>query len=145
MIIKLEVPDRVGRIVELAKKLDVPVTPCLVFEIEEVIYHEGEATLSDEVVLGAARMVANAVVQTNDGSVRVAMLIASRTVGMTLLPCPFCGGEAKLTSDYGQDSGTYAEVTCTRCKATVSGAYTPGSGTPKEKAVAVWNERTRNE
>lgn len=59
-----------------------------------------------------------------------------------LLPCPFCGGEAKLYS-VGTGSphyGHYHQVVCQGCL-TASGAYWSG----EQSAIDAWNTRYHSE
>ena len=52
------------------------------------------------------------------------------------LPCPFCGGEAKLVVNHPiKTKGAY--VQCTRCWAYVTGFNT------KYDAIAAWNRRVK--
>ena len=52
-----------------------------------------------------------------------------------LLPCPFCGGKAKLwTTENSFDSnGWYSEVSCQHCNARTTGN--------EDKAINAWNKR----
>lgn len=52
-----------------------------------------------------------------------------------LLPCPFCGGKAKLwTTENSFDSnGWYSEVTCQHCNARTTGN--------EDEAIEAWNRR----
>lgn len=54
----------------------------------------------------------------------------------TLLPCPFCGGEAKLLHSTSRDYWTY-QVECTRCQAAT--ASSKGRG----YAIEFWNARAK--
>ena len=59
----------------------------------------------------------------------------------SLLPCPFCGGEAKLYS-IGTGSphyGRYHQVICQGCL-TATGAYWSG----EQSAIDAWNTRADN-
>ena len=51
-----------------------------------------------------------------------------------LLPCPFCGGEAKI---YNADLETYYAVSCTNCDMAVTGAFYES----EEEAAKPWNLR----
>lgn len=51
---------------------------------------------------------------------------------MKLKPCPFCGGEAKLTVFLGKLC-----VACTNCL----GAIVPSVGMTKKEAIEAWNRR----
>lgn len=51
-----------------------------------------------------------------------------------LLPCPFCGGDAKLFKAAG---GKASWVQCTNCKAGGTAAVTA------KEAIAVWNKRVK--
>lgn len=52
-----------------------------------------------------------------------------------LLPCPFCGGEAKLwrTEDSFDSNGWYTEVICQHCNARTTGN--------EDEAINAWNTR----
>jgi Lar family restriction alleviation protein len=59
-----------------------------------------------------------------------------------LLPCPFCGGEAKIRSDStssycGGDYHEWTEVVCMGCEALVRMGEID-----EATAIAVWNTRT---
>lgn len=78
--------------------------------------------------------------------------IASETNGITLLPCPYCGGEAELVeADYGMFNTGYA-VYCRSCctKVGVTGRlgevyeWTPIYATESD-AIAAWNTRADTE
>jgi Lar family restriction alleviation protein len=67
----------------------------------------------------------------------------------TLLPCPFCGGEAKITARdvepqgdpwYGKNIQTF--VICTNCGACLFDDYFHDGFTDERKAIAAWNRRT---
>ncbi len=53
-----------------------------------------------------------------------------------LLPCPFCGGKAKLwtTKDSFDSNGWYSEVTCQHCNARTIGN--------EDEAINAWNARS---
>jgi len=57
---------------------------------------------------------------------------------MNLLPCPFCGGEAKVQTmpDYRFPNALLYDVTCTKCCASPTARNTP------EQAATLWNQRT---
>jgi len=56
---------------------------------------------------------------------------------MNLLPCPFCGGEAKLVNAPNNTSyWLFAHVTCTQCCAETAMQDTP------TQAAEKWNQRT---
>ena len=71
-----------------------------------------------------------------------------------LLPCPFCGGKAKLKGgDYIEpviaENGAYVDaefesfpswVECTKCHATGQD-FDNGDDTDEEKAIEAWNRR----
>lgn len=60
-------------------------------------------------------------------------------MGIDLKPCPFCGGEAKLTDiDDGENAGA-SFISCTRCLA--SGNLEFGR---KENFIQNWNGRPKN-
>lgn len=54
-----------------------------------------------------------------------------------LLPCPFCGGEARIA---GKD-GYYAHVICLKCFAKSASRASGGTVELNEKVAAVWNTR----
>ena len=65
-----------------------------------------------------------------------------------LLPCPFCGGEAKITARdvepqgdpwYGKNIQTF--VICTNCGACLFDDYFHDGFTDERKAISVWNRR----
>lgn len=56
------------------------------------------------------------------------------------MPCPFCGGEAKLFCDT-EMGGTQYRVMCTNCPADV-GRYWYWK---KEDAIRAWNRRIKDE
>jgi len=59
-----------------------------------------------------------------------------------LKPCPFCGGKAKLVSDYFFSMGRHAsEVTCTECHAWGPTSKTYPVEIQQQKAIAAWNRR----
>lgn len=58
------------------------------------------------------------------------------SVGVSLLPCPFCGGEAR-SHLYVRD-GSKVQCTNYRCQ----GATTAHNPNAVEKAIAAWNTRT---
>lgn len=53
----------------------------------------------------------------------------------TLLPCPFCGGEAELNHNYSDDYGDSYWVSCNFC-----GVATDSDWSQKT-AIAAWNRR----
>ena len=55
---------------------------------------------------------------------------------LSLLPCPFCGGEAHLGS---QPGGAF--VNCTECMASTN--VLTGIANSEEDAVAAWNRRAQ--
>lgn len=64
-----------------------------------------------------------------------------------LLPCPFCGGEAKLKTarkSDGQISYDSIYVACLDCRSTGLSytTYYNVSSNPEEEAIAAWNRRT---
>ena len=56
-----------------------------------------------------------------------------------LLPCPFCGGEARMTYDLMADGLGYSKIECREC-----GANTPGNYS-KVGDQATWDWNTRHE
>lgn len=75
---------------------------------------------------------------------------------MTINPCPFCGGKAKVS---GKRSGNYRRegtlyyVICNSCKARgpltkgpdgkfQAGAYIGGQDVSQQKAIERWNKRS---
>lgn len=54
-----------------------------------------------------------------------------------LKPCPFCGGEARLTVYFGLLDGAPFEVSCQECGARITDFE-------REEAVAAWNRRVLN-
>jgi hypothetical protein len=68
--------------------------------------------------------------------------------GHKLLPCPFCGGEAKHCTTY-HDSDSQEEIQCTGCGAEVV-FWLPWTAGDKEKAAAIndvcerWNKRAND-
>lgn len=56
-----------------------------------------------------------------------------------LLPCPFCGGEARMTYDFMADGLGYNKIECREC-----GANTPGNYS-KVGDQATWDWNTRHE
>jgi len=62
----------------------------------------------------------------------------------TLLPCPFCGGEANLEQLlYGGDNGDMSGVVCTVCEAGVTGYNR--RNTTLMSYISQWNTRTSPE
>ena len=66
----------------------------------------------------------------------------------TLLPCPFCGGEAKITARdvepqgdpwYGKNIQTF--VICTNCGACLFDDYFHEGFADNHEAIAAWNRR----
>lgn len=53
-----------------------------------------------------------------------------------LLPCPFCGGKAKVMLFLGNYG-----VACTKC----CGAIVAAPEQTKQEAIAAWNRRAKNE
>ena len=69
-----------------------------------------------------------------------------------LLPCPFCGGEAKITARdvepqgdpwYGENVQTF--VICTNCGACLFDDYFHEGFADEHEAVAAWNRRAQPE
>ena len=61
---------------------------------------------------------------------------AASTKKSDLMPCPFCGGEARVNVlDFGSDNETTFCVQCTDCLAEGSENYS------KEIAIETWNRR----
>lgn len=64
-----------------------------------------------------------------------------------LLPCPFCGGPAYMTSEAGDpfdDIGRFHFVKCSRCRARGGDKYAPnGNDCPQfyEEVRGEWNQR----
>lgn len=66
-----------------------------------------------------------------------------------LKPCPFCGGEAKLSYDYSSESGDWYTVDCLNKKCPMNysrGAWdnvnvTTGWRKTKEEVIKAWNTR----
>lgn len=59
-----------------------------------------------------------------------------------LLPCPFCGGEAKLSpAQYADSVRFYTLVRCTNCGAQVPAAH-HNRVREREIVIAAWNNRT---
>lgn len=54
----------------------------------------------------------------------------------TLLPCPFCGGEAEPFNPFGETDGTWT-VLCGECAASVGFEQT------EAEAIAAWNARAK--
>lgn len=70
----------------------------------------------------------------------------------TLKPCPFCGGEAKITlGEYSrpEEGYEYYEIQCKECFASVTGesrnTYREDIGKAIFSAVDKWNKRTKEE
>ncbi|WP_395543234.1 Lar family restriction alleviation protein [Neotabrizicola sp. sgz301269] len=65
-----------------------------------------------------------------------------------LLPCPFCGGEAKTYVSRDDDHDRYGEVCCTGCSASVRGPHlhwmdnTADEIASQFQAEMGWNRRT---
>lgn len=66
-----------------------------------------------------------------------------------LLPCPFCGGEAEVTTRdvepqgdpwYGQNTQTF--IVCAKCGACLFDEYFHDGFTDEREAVAAWNRRS---
>lgn len=57
-----------------------------------------------------------------------------------LLPCPFCGGEARLWS--GDWAITDHGVVCIKCEVTVDPCHIEGSYTSVDRAIKAWNTRS---
>ena len=65
-----------------------------------------------------------------------------------LIPCPFCGGEAKLwaDSDYGAEEYRKYSVACTVCTCSLGDFGNDNAGDSiyafsKEEAIKAWNTR----
>jgi Lar family restriction alleviation protein len=56
-----------------------------------------------------------------------------------LKPCPFCGGEAKVSGYYDRDI-FWNRVKCKKCKAKIK-YINHGGKTSPNLAVAAWNQR----
>jgi Lar family restriction alleviation protein len=58
-----------------------------------------------------------------------------------LLPCPFCGGSARVTPDMDYKTAQINEaviyIECACCEAGPNGSF----GEPRKEAIAVWNTR----
>jgi Lar family restriction alleviation protein len=68
-----------------------------------------------------------------------------------LKPCPFCGGEAKLTAFVGEtvmsEPYEYAEVCCANCKAKTHRVI-DGYGKvniAQKTVISLWNRRVEND
>lgn len=56
-----------------------------------------------------------------------------------LLPCPFCGGKAKVVGHQCAEDACTAYVECTDCGAKTD--YFEDAYTPRPEAIAAWNTR----
>jgi Lar family restriction alleviation protein len=57
----------------------------------------------------------------------------------TLLPCPFCGGKAKLRTGRAAEDAEYAQVTCGGCSTSTD--FFEDAYAPTEDAAHAWNRR----
>ena len=57
-----------------------------------------------------------------------------------LLPCPFCGGEAGVGTQYDPD-GPFAFVNCTDCMASTNTLLGQQYAFTEAEAIAAWNNR----
>jgi hypothetical protein len=65
-----------------------------------------------------------------------------RQVTDKLLPCPFCGGEAALSSDSNVEHGREIRYWIVRCpKALCDASVGEGGNFSRELAIAKWNTR----
>lgn len=73
----------------------------------------------------------------------------------TLLPCPFCGGDAEMDTQRSYramspraDIGHGVAIYCTKCSADMMHCYEDHAGTDKEDLWAdlagLWNRRVQN-
>lgn len=58
-----------------------------------------------------------------------------------LKPCPFCGGRARLQTEFMSDGYEYRAVVCSKCGATIPGDFSIHG----DQAEWDWNNRVGSE
>lgn len=61
---------------------------------------------------------------------------------LTLKPCPFCGGKAKMHTGRAAEDAEYAQVTCGGCSTSTD--FFEDAYAPTDDAAYAWNRRAVN-